>query len=261
MARTESCTTWKLALFQCKINGGVSESSKIQCHINWEESFSARHHSSAVGLSQKCNTDKTFKELMQICYFNIQQTFCFIQWHWKHESRWFFPSAWQDPVCSQYHGCSWPGGASSQSGEFYWQQISGLENKIVKNKANLRDLIAATSLVISNRKIFRPCDREIWWITLKNNRALLLYYVKLCASFQTHWLNQNWIYSPEMLNSGRNWWYVIPCDLEIWCMTLKNNRAPLLCYFKLCAAFRSHWWIQTGVTVQKRTIWVKFDEF
>ena len=44
-------------------------------------------------------------------------------------------------------------------------------------------------------------------------------------------------------------------------MTLKNNRAPLLCYFKLCAAFRTHWWIQTGVTVRKRPIWVKFCDF
>ena len=44
-------------------------------------------------------------------------------------------------------------------------------------------------------------------------------------------------------------------------MTLKNNRAPLLCYFKLCASFRSHWWIQTGVTVRKRPIWVKIDDF
>ena len=44
-------------------------------------------------------------------------------------------------------------------------------------------------------------------------------------------------------------------------MTLQNNRAPLLCYFKLCASFRSHWWIQTGVTVRKRPIWVKFDDF
>ena len=52
-----------------------------------------------------------------------------------------------------------------------------------------------------------------------------------------------------------------PCDLEIWRMTFKNNRAPLLCYFKLCAAFRTHWWIQTGVTVRKRPIWVKFDVF
>ena len=55
--------------------------------------------------------------------------------------------------------------------------------------------------------------------------------------------------------------YLEPCDLEIWRMTLKNNRAPLLCYFKLCASFHSHWWIQTGVTVRKRPIWVKFDAF
>ena len=39
----------------------------------------------------------------------------------------------------------------------------------------------------SNRQFFRPHDREIWWMTLKNNRALLLYYVKHCASFQIHW--------------------------------------------------------------------------
>ena len=44
-------------------------------------------------------------------------------------------------------------------------------------------------------------------------------------------------------------------------MTPKNNRAPLLCYFKLFASFRSHWWIQTGVTVRKRLIWVKIDDF
>ena len=38
----------------------------------------------------------------------------------------------------------------------------------------------------SNHQFFRPCDCEIWWMTSKNNRALLLYYVKLCASFQIH---------------------------------------------------------------------------
>ena len=42
----------------------------------------------------------------------------------------------------------------------------------------------------SNRQFFRPCDSEIWWMTSKNNRALLLYYVKLCASFQIHWWTQ-----------------------------------------------------------------------
>ena len=60
---------------------------------------------------------------------------------------------------------------------------------------------------------------------------------------------------------GSNSTFLEPCDLEIWRMTLKNTRAPLQCYFKLCASFRSHWWIQNGVTVQKRPIWVKFDDF
>ena len=31
-------------------------------------------------------------------------------------------------------------------------------------------------------------------------------------------------------------------------MTLKNNRAPLLCCFQLCAWFHCHMWIQTGVS-------------
>ena len=60
------------------------------------------------------------------------------------------------------------------------------------NKANLRDLIAATGLVIllkfdPNHRFFVPCDLEIWWMTLENNRAPLLYYIKLCLSFQIHW--------------------------------------------------------------------------
>ena len=59
------------------------------------------------------------------------------------------------------------------------------------NKANLRDLIAGTSLVIlpeldSNLRFFSLCDLEIWQMTSKNNVAYLLYYIKLCASFQIH---------------------------------------------------------------------------
>ena len=62
--------------------------------------------------------------------------------------------------------------------------------------------------------------------------------------------------------SGSNsTFFLEPCDLEIWRITFKNNRAPLLCYFKLCAAFHSHWWIETRVTVRKRPIWVKFGDF
>ena len=74
-------------------------------------------------------------------------------------------------------------------------------------------------------------------------------------------MNSNLSYSSETLNSGQNRRFFVPCDFEIWHMTLKNNRAPLLCYFKLCASFPIHCWIQTGVTVQKRPIWVKIDVF
>ena len=63
-------------------------------------------------------------------------------------------------------------------------------------------------------------------------------------------VNSNWSYSPETLHLGQNQRFFVLCDLEIWQMTLKNNRAPLLCYFKLCASFRNHWSIQPWVTVR-----------
>ena len=66
--------------------------------------------------------------------------------------------------------------------------------------------------------------------------------------------------SPETLNLGQNQQFFVPCDFEIWRMTLKNNRTLLLCYIKLCASFESHGYIQTGVIVRKRLTWVKIDD-
>ena len=241
------------------------------------------------------------------------------------------------------------------------------------NKANLRDLIAATGLEIllkfdPNHRFFSPCDLEIWCMTSKNNRAPLLYHIKLCVSFQIHWwiqtkvtlqkrsirveigdflslvtfkfdgwpwkmighlfyitssfvhhfksigelklklqsrnaqfgsksaifcpvwpwnltdalekqwgtssmllqalcitsepsVNSNRSYSPETPNLGQIRRFLEPCDLEIWRMTLQSNRAPLLCYFKLCASFHTHWWIEIWVTVRKHSIRVKIDDF
>ena len=74
-------------------------------------------------------------------------------------------------------------------------------------------------------------------------------------------VNSNWSYSPEMLNLGQNRQFFVLCNLEIWQMTLQNNRAPLLCHFKLCVSFHTHWWSQIWVTVRNRPIWVKFDDF
>ena len=209
--------------------------------------------------------------------------------------------------------------------KFHWSLFLMIKkqkktNKTKQNKANLRDLIAATGLVIllkldlnfsifqpvwpwnlmddpkkqkgtssmllwalciisyplvnsnwsyspetpnlgQNRRFFEPCDLEILRMTFKNNRAPILCYFKLCASFRSHWWIQTGVKSPETPNLGQIRRFLEPCDLAIWRMTFKNNRASLLCYFKLCASFRSQWWIQTGVTVRKRPIWVKFDAF
>ena len=73
------------------------------------------------------------------------------------------------------------------------------------NKANLRDLIAATGLVIllkldSNRRFFSPCDLEIRWMTLKNNRSPLLSNIKLYASFHHHMWIQTGVTVPIRLS-------------------------------------------------------------
>ena len=87
-----------------------------------------------------------------------------------------------------------------------------ISSQIMPNKANLRDLIAATGLVI------------------------LLKFDLIHRFFSL-------------------------CDLEIWCMALKNNTAPLLYYIKICVSFQIHRWIQTKVTVRKRSIRVQIGDF
>ena len=54
-------------------------------------------------------------------------------------------------------------------------------------------------------------------------------------------VNSNLSYCPETPNLGQIRQFLEPCDLAFWCMTLKNNRAPSLCYFKLYALLNSNW--------------------
>ena len=103
-----------------------------------------------------------------------------------------------------------------------------------------------------------PINQPVWPWNLTNdlkkqqgNSSIL--HQTLCI-ISNPMVISNWSYSPEMLNSGKNWWFFVPRDLEIWWMTLKNNRAPLRYYIKLCTAFQSHWHIQTGVAVRKHSI-------
>ena len=151
-----------------------------------------------------------------------------------------------------------------------------------------------------NWQFFVPRDFENWCMTLKNNRAPPLYYVKLCTSLQIHWWSQTWVTAWKRSSRVKigdffvphdleNWHMTInkanlrdliavtglvillkfdpnhrffsPCDLEIWCMISKNNRAPLLYYIKLCVSFQIHRWIQTEVTLRKRSIRVEISDF
>ena len=103
------------------------------------------------------------------------------------------------------------------------------------NKANLRDLIAATSLVTlylkldSNRRFFSPCDLQIWLITLTNYRAPLLSYssfvhhIKAIGEFEVG--VTVWKCSMRVKISN----FFVLCNPKIWWITLKNNKAPLLC--------------------------------
>ena len=92
-----------------------------------------------------------------------------------------------------------------------------------------------------NCRHFVMCDLETWWMTLKSN----LFYAT--SSFAHHFiitgefkLELHFGNAPFGSKSA----FYCPCDPEIWRMTLKNNRTPLLCYFKLGVSFHSRRWIQ-----------------
>ena len=141
---------------------------------------------------------------------------------------------------------------------------------LIHKKANLSDLIAATSLEILQKLDSNESHQWIQtWVTVrkrsklkfdrrprKRNRAPLLCCFKLCASFQSHW----WIQTGYTDWKCRIWVkignFCEPCDLEIWRMTLNINRAHLLSNIKLCLSFHHHMRIQTRVMVRKRLSWI-----
>ena len=140
---------------------------------------------------------------------------------------------------------------------------------IKRNKANLRDLIAATGLIFllkldSNRWLIM---QPLWSWNFMNDLERLegtstILHQALCIISNPS-VNSDWSYSPQTLNSGKHLRFFVPHDLEIWRMTLKNNRA-LLYYVKLCASFQIHQWSQTWVTVRNAQsfssrVTLKFD--
>ena len=136
-------------------------------------------------------------------------------------------------------------------------------------------------------------------MTSENNRALLLCHFIICASFHSHqsiktgvtvqnlkidrwpWetIGHIFIAFPSFVhylvaigqlnlelqfgNAKFGWKSASFCPVWFWHLRddLKNNRVPLLGYFKLCISFRSHLFIQARVTVRKLPIRVKISIF
>ena len=82
----------------------------------------------------------------------------------------------------------------------------------------------------------------------------IVYHFKAISEFKLEFKSGNAQFRSKTVIFCLVWPWNLMDDLE-------NNRASLLCYFKLCASFHGHPWIETGVTVRKRPIWVKIDDY
>ena len=128
------------------------------------------------------------------------------------------------------------------------------------NKAILRDLIAATALVIllkldSNCGFFSLCDLEIWWMTWKKYIGHLFY---ITSSFVPHLKSLGEF---KLHSLSRNGQFFVPCDnLSL----VKFDGWPWKTIghlFDVALSFMHHFIamgrIQTKVTVRKPSIVVK----
>ena len=100
----------------------------------------------------------------------------------------------------------------------------------------------------------------MWRMPLKNKRAPLLCYFKLFASFRNHWWIQTWdtVRKLSIWVPIKDLFSRVTLQIDRWPW---KNGASLVCYFKRCASFCSYWWLQTGVTVRERLIWVKISDY
>ena len=111
----------------------------------------------------------------------------------------------------------------------------------------------------SKAAIILPADLEIWRMTLKSHREPIFTKSSLVQHFVAIG-KFKLVLQFGNAQFGSNRRFFIPCELEIWRITLKNNTAPIQYYTELCASFCSHWLIQTGVTVREHPIWVKIGD-
>ena len=107
-----------------------------------------------------------------------------------------------------------------------------------------------------NRQFFVLCDLEIWWMTWKSIKHLFSVVSSFVHHFSAISEFKLELQSGNTQFGSKSMIFFLPCDLEIWWVTLKNNRATPLYNIKPLALFHHHMHILTGVIVQKRLNWV-----
>ena len=120
------------------------------------------HQGLPLSSKQLCPSDEVF----HVDFDWIKNKTCIINWQWQEKMKYSKPRKF---FCFRFKK------THSQKKKLSRLYLSPVNLNIVdsshfQNKANLRDLIAATGLVILlkldlNRQFFSPCDLEIWWMT------------------------------------------------------------------------------------------------
>ena len=114
--------------------------------------------------------------------------------------------------------------------------------------------IHAVRLELSSRncRLLGPCELEICWMTLKHNRAYHPGHFKLSASFRSHLLFHTGVTvrRPSIRVKIVNYSTNVTKKFDGWPWKTTGNL--FWNHFTLCSSFRSHLYIQTGVTIRER---------
>ena len=181
---------------------------------------------------------KTIEHIYKLC-----QVLCIIKTHW-----WIQTGVQYSPETlnlGQNWRCFFLSRVTFKFDGWPWKTIWHLFYTMSSSMHDLKtigefklELQSRNSQFGSKLIFFIPCDLEIWQMTLKNKMAPLhtmsrfMHNFKTIGEFKLELQSRNSQFGSKLI-------FFIPCDLEIWRMTSKNNMAPLLYFVKLNASFQT----------------------
>ena len=131
-------------------------------------------------------------------------------------------------------------------------------------------LLHAIEVRIRKFRMEFRCDLVIWGMAFKNNRAPLLCYIKFVHHFKAIaevklmlQYGNSQFGSKSAIFLCQGCLIVFVCPVWPWNSTddLEKQQGTSSMLLQALCIIRSHQWIQTGITVRKRSILVKIGEF